>query len=209
MHKLIVHLGFTLDGVTQEPARPDEDTRFGFKRGGWAAPNVDSVSMAIAAEGMAKKGGGLLIGRKTYEDFSNVWSAEIEISTKAGPKRNDGNPVTQRLNQSQKYIASTTLKEPLAWVNSTLLKRDAWSSVAAVKEERDGDLAILGNGILSQSLMKHNLIDEYHLSIYPLVLGSGSRLFPQESPYAALKLVRSTVFTTGVVIAVYQPADAK
>ncbi len=194
MNKVIVYLGLTLDGVMQAPARSDEDTRGGFKHGGWAVPYVDSISMAAASEGMSKKGGALLLGRRTYEDFYDVW-----------PKRNDGNPFTDRLNKSKKYVASTTLKEPLAWVNSTLLKGDVPSAVASLKEELDGDLAVLGSGILIQSLMKHNLIDEYHLSIHPLVMGSGSRLFPEGSPFAALRLIDSKITTTGVIMATYRP----
>jgi len=198
MNKLVVYLGLTLDGVMQGPARADEDTRGGFKRGGWAVPYVDSVSMAVASEGMSKQGGALLLGRKTYEDFYDVW-----------PKRNDGNPFTDRLNKSKKYVASTTLKEPLVWMNSTLLKGDVPTAVTTLKEELDGDITILGSGILIQSLMKHNLIDEYHVSIHPLVLGSGSRLFPEGSPFAAFKLVDSKITTTGVVMATYCPTSMK
>jgi len=194
MNKVTVYLGITLDGVMQSPARPDEDTRGGFKHGGWAVPYVDSVSMAAASEGMSKKGGALLLGRRTYEDFYDVW-----------PKRNDGNPFTDRLNKSKKYVASTTLKEPLPWVNSTLLRGDVPSAVASLKEELDGDIAILGSGVLLQSLMKHNLIDEYHLSIHPLVLGSGRRLFPEESPFATFELIDSKITTTGVIMATYRP----
>jgi dihydrofolate reductase len=196
MSKVIVNLNLTLDGVMQAPARSDEDTRGGFKHGGWAVPYFDSVMMAAAAEGMARKRGALLFGRRTYEDFYSVW-----------PKRTDGNSFTDRLNNSQKYVASTTLKEPLPWINSTLLQGDVPSAVAALKEQLDGDLLILGSGILIQSLMKHNLIDEYALSIHPLVLGSGSRLFPEGSPFAALKLIDSKTTTTGVVIATYRPAN--
>lgn len=196
MSKVIVNLNLTLDGVMQAPARSDEDTRGGFKHGGWAVPYFDSVTMTAAAEGMARKRGDLLFGRRTYEDFYSVW-----------PKRTDGNPFTDRLNNSQKYVASTNLKEPLPWINSTLLQGDVPSAVAALKEQLDGDLLIPGSGILIQSLMKHNLIDEYALSIYPLVLGSGSRLFPEGSPFAALKLIDSKTTTTGVVIATYRPAN--
>jgi dihydrofolate reductase len=192
MNKLIVYLSLTLDGVVQAPARSDEDTRGGFNHGGWAVPYVDSVSVAVASEGMSKAGGALLLGRRTYEDFYDVW-----------PKRNDGNPFTDRLNKSKKYVASTTLKEPLPWMNSILLNGDVPSAVAALKEQLDGDLTVLGSGILTRSLMEHNLIDEYHLSIHPLILGSGSRLFQEGSPFAALKLIKSTVSTTGVILATY------
>ncbi|MCL5034973.1 MAG: dihydrofolate reductase family protein [Bacteroidetes bacterium] len=198
MNKLIVYLGLTLDGVMQAPARPDEDTRGGFIHGGWAVPYVDSVMISVASEGMSKKGGALLLGRRTYEDFYEVW-----------PKRSDGNPFTDRLNNSKKYVASTTLEEPLAWVNSSLLKGDVPSAVASLKEKLDGDLVILGSGILVRSLMKHNLIDEYQLSVHPLVLGSGSRLFPEGGPFVSLKLVKSTITTTGVILATYRPASGK
>lgn len=123
MNKLIIHLGFILDGVMQGPARLEEDTRGGFRHGGRAASYIDSVSMAAAVEGMSKKDGALRLGRKTYMDFYDVWSAEGEISTKVGPKRNDGNPFTDRLNKTKKYVASTTLKEPLPWVNSSFERR--------------------------------------------------------------------------------------
>jgi dihydrofolate reductase len=193
MSKVIVSVSLTLDGVMQAPGRPDEDTRGGFKYGGWALPYFDPIMASAAGEGMARMPA-LLFGRRTYEDFYSVW-----------PKRSD-NPFTDVLNNSQKNVASTTLKEPLLWMNSTLLKGDAASAVAALKEQLDKDLVILGSGILIQSLMKHNLIDEYALSIHPLVLGSGSRLFPEGSPFAALKLIDTKTTTTGVVIATYRPA---
>ena len=137
--------------------------------------------------------GALLLGRRTYEDFFAVW-----------PKRTD-NPYTDRLNKSQKYVASNTLKEPLPWVNSTLLHGDVPAAVAKLKSELKGNLTILGSGELIRSLMLHNLIDEYLLTISPLVLGSGRRLFP-EGVFVALRLVESITTTKGVIIATYQPA---
>ena len=195
MSKVVVNMSLTLDGVMQAPGRPDEDTRGGFEYGGWALPYFDPVVMGrVAEEGMAKPSA-LLLGRRTYEDFYSVW-----------PNRTD-NPFTEILNNSQKYVASRTLEEPLPWINSTLLNGDAAAAVAALKEQSDKDLVVLGSGVLVQSLMQHNLIDEYVLSIHPLVLGSGRRLFADGSPFAALRLVDTKTTTTGVVIATYRPTE--
>jgi dihydrofolate reductase len=192
MSKVVVNISLTLDGVMQAPGRPDEDTRDGFTHGGWALPYFDEVMGGSAAEGMSQLPS-LLFGRRTYEDFYAVW-----------PARTD-NPFTEFLNNIQKYVASTTLEEPLPWSNSTLLKGDAVAAVAALKEQPGNDLAIFGSGVLIQSLMAHNLIDEYVLSIHPLVLGSGRRLFAEGSPYTALQLVNTRTTTTGVVMATYRP----
>jgi len=195
MSKVVVNMSLTLDGVMQAPGRPDEDPRGGFEHGGWALPYFDSVMGSVAAEGIAKTPA-LLFGRRTYEDFYTVW-----------PKRTD-NPFTEVLNNAQKYVASTTLEEPLLWSNSTLLKGgDAAAAVATLKEHPGKDLVVLGSGELVQSLMRRNLVDEYVLSIHPLVLGSGRRLFPDGSPFAALRLVDTKTTTTGVVIATYRPAE--
>jgi dihydrofolate reductase len=194
MRKVIVTNHLTLDGVMQAPGRPDEDLRGGFAHGGWALPYNDAVMASVMAEGMAQ-GGALLLGRRTYEDFYAVW-----------PNRTD-NPFTEVLNTAQKYVASTTLKEPLPWSNSTLLMGDAAEAVAQLKQQPGKDLGILGSGELVQSLMRHNLIDEYLLLIHPLVLGSGRRLFPDGGAFAALRLLGTTTTTTGVIIATYQPAE--
>jgi dihydrofolate reductase len=194
MSKVIVNISLTLDGVMQAPGRPDEDTRGGFEHGGWALPYFDHVKASDAAAGMAQMPA-LLFGRRTYEDFYAVW-----------PKRTD-NPFTEFLNNAEKYVASTTLEEPLPWSNSTLLKGDAAAAVAALKEQPGKDLLILGSGVLVQSLMRRNLVDEYVLSIHPLVLGAGRRLFPDGSPFVALRLADTKTTTTGVVIATYQLAE--
>jgi dihydrofolate reductase len=191
MSKVIVFTNLTLDGVMQAPARPDEDRRGGFEHGGWAAPYA---AMAQAGESMPTIPA-LLLGRRTYEDFYAVW-----------PKRKD-DPLSARLDNMQKYVASTTLSEPLAWINSTLLKGDAVETVARLKNELDKDLVIMGSGELIQSLMRANLVDEYVLLIHPLVLGSGRRLFPEGGTFAALRLVGAKTTNNGVVIATYQPAS--
>ncbi|MEU9826068.1 dihydrofolate reductase family protein [Micromonospora chersina] len=191
--RVVVTNHLTLDGVMQAPGRADEDTRGGFEHGGWAVPYGDAVIGALMGERMSKSGA-LLLGRRTYEDFASFW-----------PKQQD-NPFTKVLNDFQKYVASTTLTEPLSWSNSTLLKGDAADEVAALKEEPGGDLVILGSGELVRSLMRHNLIDEYVLTIHPLLLGTGRRLFPDGALASKLQLVETKPTTTGVVIAIYQPA---
>jgi dihydrofolate reductase len=194
MSSVTVYTHLTLDGVMQAPARPDEDTRGGFEHGGWEPPYADQVMASAAAAGMAK-GGALLFGRRTYEDLYAVW-----------PKRKDGNPFTKVLDETQKYVASRTLTEPLPWQNSTLLQGDVMAAVARLKAELDRDLVVLGSGQLVQALMRHTLVDEYTLLIHPLVLGSGLRLFVDGGALARLRLVSSQPTTTGVIIATYQPA---
>src|ERR1700730_17998569 len=157
MSKVVVFMNLTLDGVMQAPGRPDEDRRGGFEHGGWATPYA---TMEAAEESMANAPA-LLFGRRTYEDFYAVW-----------PNRTD-NPFTEVLNNTQKYVASRTLVEPLPWSNSTLLKGDAAQTVATLKEHQSKDLVVLGSGELAQSLIRQNLVDEYMLLIHPLLLGSG------------------------------------
>jgi dihydrofolate reductase len=188
--KIVVFNSVTLDGVMQSPARPDEDTRDGFTHGGWAIPFSDQVIGNFAGQSM-QTSGSLLLGRRTYEDFFQVW-----------PKRTD-NPYTEVLNNAQKYVASRTLKEPLPWQNSTLLKGDAVDAAARLKEKPGKDIVVLGSGELIQSLMRRNLIDEFILLIHPLILGSGRRLFTDGLPPTNLRLVESKPSSTGVVIARY------
>jgi dihydrofolate reductase len=194
MSKIVVFESLTLDGVMQAPGRPDEDLRGGFQHGGWATPYADPVLGSLAGKSGAHIGA-MLLGRRTYEDFYAYW-----------PKRTD-NPFTERLNSVQKYVASTTLKEPLPWSNSTLLKGDVPEAVARLKAQLDTDMLVLGSGELVQTLMRHNLIDQYVLLIHPLVLGSGRRLFADGSPFAALRLVGTQTATTGVVVATYELAE--
>ncbi|HEX9387683.1 MAG TPA: dihydrofolate reductase family protein [Anaerolineales bacterium] len=195
MSKIIVFNSLTLDGVMQAPARPDEDVRGDFPYGGWATPYSDPEMGRAAAESGATAGG-LLLGRRTYEDFYQIW-----------PNRTD-NPYTEVLNNSQKYVASKTLKEPLPWMNSTLLKGNVPEAVAALKAQQDKDLVILGSGELIQTLMQHQLIDQYVLLIHPLVLGTGQRLFREGCPFSTLRLVDTKTTPKGVIIATYQSAES-
>jgi dihydrofolate reductase len=191
--RIVVTNHITLDGVMQSPASPDEDTRDGFELGGWGQAGNDEVMFQKLGEWMGL-GGALLLGRRTYEHFYGFW-----------PKQTD-NPFTEVLNNTQKYVASTTLQEPLPWENSTLLKGDVPAQVAELKHQEGGELVVLGSGALIQSLMPHGLIDEYRLMIHPRVLGSGRKLFAEGVPDTGLRLVESVTNTTGVVIATYQAA---
>jgi dihydrofolate reductase len=183
----------TLDGVVQAPARPDEDTRNGFTHGGWAVPYVDETATAAWGEVIARAvaGGGFLLGRRTYLDIFEAWA-----------KRSPDHPYTATLTTTPKYVASTTLTEPLPWKNSILLT-DPVQQVLDLKRERD--LVVMGSGALVQSLSRAGLIDEYLLIITPLVLGEGLRLFPTGFPYTKLRLTAARPSTTGVIIASYQP----
>jgi dihydrofolate reductase len=193
MSKVVVFTNLTLDGVMQAPGRPDEDRRGGFAHGGWAAPFA-AMSSREAGESLSNFGV-LLLGRRTYEDFYAYW-----------PKQTDS-PFTEILNNMQKYVASTTLAEPLAWMNSTLLKGNVPEAVASLKVQPGGDLVVMGSGELVQTLMGHNLVDRYVLLIHPLVLGAGRRLFTDGGAFAALRLVASKATPTGVVVATYEPAE--
>jgi dihydrofolate reductase len=192
MRRVVVINHVTLDGVMQGPGRPDEDTRGGFEHGGWAAGNNDDVIGAALGERMAESGG-LLLGRRSYEDMLSYWNTQ-------------DSPFKDALNMAPKYVASRTLGEPLPWPNSTLLEGDVADAVAELKREPGKDLGIMGSGELIQSLMPAGLIDEYLLMIHPLVLASGRRLFPDGGGAQALRLVDSKTATTGVLIATYQPA---
>jgi dihydrofolate reductase len=182
----------SLDGVMQAPAGPDEDTRGGFTRGGWAMAGHDEVMGRFMGEGMADSDG-LLFGRRTYEQFFAYW-----------PHQRD-NPFTPVLNDTEKFVASTTLTEPLPWQHSTLLAGDAADRVEALRRETDRHLTILGSGELIQSLARRGLVDRYLLLIHPVVLGSGRRLFADGGAPADLRLVDTVTTTTGVVMATYEP----
>ncbi len=190
MRKIVVFTNLTLDGVMQAPGRPDEDTRDGFSHGGWGAPYA---AMSYLNNSTLNTGP-MLFGRRTYMDFYSVW-----------PDRKD-NPYTEILNKAQKYVASTTLKEPLPWVNSTLLKGDIAQAIIKLKAEPGQDFLVMGSGVLVQALMQHKLVDRFVLLIHPLILGSGRRLFPDGSTFTNLKLIDLKPTPNGVAIATYEPA---
>jgi dihydrofolate reductase len=190
MRTITVVENISLDGVMQAPMGPDEDTRGGFARGGWAHPYNDHVMIEYMTADAGKEGC-LLLGRRTYQNMAANW-----------PHMPAENPFTQRINAMPKFVASNTLSAPLAW-NATLLEGKLAEALAAVKATDGPDLTVLGSGALVQSLREHDLVDIYLLSIHPLLLGSGLRLFPDGAP-VDLELIDSITTTTGVVIARFQ-----
>ncbi|HET9203110.1 MAG TPA: dihydrofolate reductase family protein [Acidimicrobiia bacterium] len=193
MARLVVVEMVSLDGVMQAPGSPDEDRSGGFEHGGWAMPYFDEVAGEEAGRSMAETGA-FLFGRKTYEIMAAYW-----------PNQPHDDMFSQVLNSLPKYVASTTLAEPLAWSGSSLLKGDVAEAVAALKEEQVGNIVVLGSGRLARTLMEHDLVDEYGLTIHPLLLGPGKRLFDEVGGMRTLRLVDSKATTTGVILATYRP----
>ena len=195
MRKVVAFISVTLDGVMQAPGRPDEDTRGGFKHGGWAEPYADKMIQGLAGEGSADTGA-MLFGRRTWEDFHKVWANA------------SGNPFTEILNNTEKLVASRSLKAPLSWQNSTLLDGDAIAAVRRLRASDGKNVLILGSGDLIRSLLPHGQIDTFILLIHPLVLGSGQRLFDDGTAFAGLRLRDTRTSPSGVVVATYDVGNA-
>jgi dihydrofolate reductase len=183
----------SLDGVMQAPGSPEEDTEGGFRHGGWQRPYFDEVLGASAAEGMAATDS-YLFGRKTYEKMAAYW-----------PTAPDDDPYAQHLNSTPKYVASRTLQD-VEWENSTLIAGEVAEEVAKLKEQPGKNIAVLGSSDLVQTLIEHDLVDEYFLAVFPIVLGSGKRLFREADEVRRLSLVDSKTTGTGGLILTYRPA---
>lgn len=193
MGKVIVMNGLSLDGVMQAPGRPDEDRRGGFQYGGWAVPYNEETAVAKWGEQLAELTGGRhewLFGRWTYEQLLRHWNAQ-------------GGPFKDPLNDIHKYVASSNRETRLEWPNSTLLHGDVPAAVKALRESPGTNLVIMGSGVLIGSLLAADLIDAYLVSIAPIVLGSGRRMFP-EGVHASLRLTDSMITSKGAVIATYE-----
>jgi len=198
MRKLIVQEWMSFDGVVQAPGSPNEDKSGGFKHGGWHLPYFDDMSRNWVVENLTQASG-YLLGRRTYENFAGHWpnaSAEEQV-------------IAQPLNTRPKYVASTTLKEPLAWQNSTVLKGNVTKAVATLKQKDGGNLLVIGSAKLVQSLIDFDLVDEFRVMIDPLVVGGGKRIFGDDGALKPLRLVDSRVTTTGAILATYAPAKPK
>ncbi len=194
MRKLVVLTFITLDGVMQAPGGPQEDTTGGFKYGGWIAGYWDDFLGGVMGEQMAEPFD-LLLGRKTYEIFAAYWPYV---------KSDDPNgPTADKLNSAKKYVVSTTLGR-LDWSNSTLVKGGIVQEIEKLKQQSGPELQVHGSGNLIQTLLKHDLIDEFRLKIFPITLGIGKRLFSDGTIPAGFKLVDSKPSTTGVIVADYE-----
>jgi dihydrofolate reductase len=183
----------TLDGVTQGFGSPDEDREGGFDYGGWGAPYADDLIGKKAGESMATTTA-YLFGRRTYEKMAAHW-----------PHQPGSNPMAAHLNAIPKYVITNTLTE-LAWAGSKPLNGDAAESVKTLKGHGNGTIAVLGSIVLVQTLMEHDLVDDYRLFVHPLVLGTGKKLFRHTNRPMRMQLVDCTPTTTGVLMLHYQPA---
>ncbi|GAB6190953.1 dihydrofolate reductase family protein [Desulfocastanea catecholica] len=192
MRKLIVSTFASLDGIMQAPGGPEEDPTGGFTLGGWMFRYGDE-SMDISASGFDGKDRELVLGRRTYEIFEAYW-----------PYQPDDHPIAKTLNATKKYVASRTLTI-LNWNNAKLLNGDVVSAIIDLKASPGKDLQVIGSGNLIQTLQAASLIDEYNVWTFPVVLGRGKRLFSETAKPSALRLVRSQVSTTGVVMSTYVP----
>lgn len=192
--RIVVVNHVTLDGIMQGPGRADEDTRDGFGHGGWAESRGDEI-MARAWGARLGSSGGLLLGRRTYEDVLGYWNTQ-------------DSPYREALNKTPKHVVSRTLTPPLRWPNSTLIEGDLEAAITGLKQAQGKDLHIMGSGVLIDFLGSRGLIDEFVLSIHPIVLGTGRRLFPEGRAPASFELVDVTPTTTGVLIATYRTTVA-
>lgn len=193
MKRLIASTFASLDGIIQAPGGPEEDPTGGFTLGGWMFGYADD-SMDISAAGFDGRDRELVLGRRTYQIFEAYW-----------PYQPDDNPVAKTLNAAKKHVASNTLTA-LDWNNSFLFHGDAVSAIIELKAQPGPDLQIIGSGNLIQTLQAASLIDEYNVWTFPVVLGRGKRLFGQAAKPSALRLVRSRVSNSGVVMSTYVPA---
>jgi dihydrofolate reductase len=192
MRKLIVSTFLTLDGVMQAPGGPGEDEDAGFALGGWSVNYWDDLMGEVMGASMSDPFD-LVLGRKTYDIFAAYWPHATE---------EDG---AKPLNDATKYVASRS-RPTLEWRNSVLIEGDAAEGIAALKKQDGPELQVHGSGDLIQTLMRHHLIDQYRLWVFPLVIGSGKRLFSEGTVPLGLTLVDSHVSTTGVMIGTYEPA---
>jgi dihydrofolate reductase len=191
--KLSTITNVSVDGVMQGLGGADEDRRGGFERGGWALPLFDDEAEAILSL-VYQRADAFLFGRRTYEIFAGYW----------GVMADSGNPIAGALNTRPKYVASTTLSDP-QWADTTVLSGDVAAAIGELKAKPAGELQVHGSGNLVRWLFDNQLVDEITLLTYPVVIGQGTRLFPDTGPDTALELVESRATPSGVTIQVYRP----
>jgi len=184
----------SLDGVMQGLGGPDEDRRGGFERGGWALPLFTDDAAGFVNQAF-QRADAFLFGRRTYEIFAGYWGVIADAN----------NPIAGPLNSRPKYVASSTLTDP-RWANTTVLSGDVAEAIGDLKARPGGELQVHGSGNLVRWLFAQELVDEITLLTYPVVVGQGTRLFPEAGPDTALELVDFRSTATGVTIQVYRPA---
>ena len=194
MRKIIVHEFITLDGVIQAPGSADEDTDGGFVHGGWTHPYWHDDIGAHFAQAMSQADA-LSLGRKTWQIHGSAFEPMPE-----------GDPFGDVMNGMPKYVVSSTLKSAAAWRNSTLIKDHVVEEIRKLKEQPGKNILIDGSSVLAHTLAENDLVDEYNLHVYPLVLGSGKRLFTS-GRRVNMKLIESKALPTGVVFQQYQPVS--
>jgi dihydrofolate reductase len=190
--KLMATMMVTLDGVYQGPGGPDEDRRGGFERGGWTEAHADAEMGPILTE-MFERADALLLGRKTWEIWEPYWP------------QHDDNPFGHRINVLPKYVPSTTLKDP-TWQNTHVLDGDVEAAVRELKARPGRELQVHGSGELLRWLLERDLVDELNLRLYPVVVGDGLRLFPEQGQTHALTLAESRSLPSGLTLLTYRPA---
>ena len=193
MPRIVVSEFLTLDGVMQAPGDPNEDRSGGFDQGGWQLAYFDDIFGSTMMEAFGATGG-MLLGRVTYQNFVAFW-----------PNQPADDPLAATMNGLQKYVVSTTLTDPLAWANSTLIKGDVPGEITKLRAEPGKEIQVIGSGELVQTLIEHDLVDSYRLMVHPLVLGSGKRLFRDGTAPTKLRLLDSKPTTTGVLLLSYVP----
>jgi dihydrofolate reductase len=194
--KIVLSEFLTLDGVMQAPGDADEDRRDGFDKGGWQQARPDGRVGEYVIDGLVGAGG-LLLGRRTYDLFAAYW-----------PNQPTDNPFAAPINSLPKFVVSRTLSEPLSWQNSTLISTDIPNRLRQLKSEVDKDILVIGSGNLAQTLMANDLVDEYRLMVYPVVLGKGHRLFRDADITKQLRLTESITTSTGVLLLKFIPESA-
>jgi dihydrofolate reductase len=195
--KLTTITNVSVDGVMQGLGGSDEDPRDGFERGGWALPLFDDEAEAFLGA-VYQRADAFLFGRRTYEIFARSWG-----TGSWGTDQGD-NPISVALNTRPKYVASTTLTDP-GWADTTVLSGELSAAVGELKASQDGELQVHGSGDLIRGLLDNQLVDEIVLITYPVIVGQGTRLFPDAGPDTALELLDSRTTTKGLVIQTYRP----
>lgn len=193
MRRVVVVEYVSVDGVIQAPGHPGEDPEGGFEHGGWTSPFMDDHRRYLSEEFQAA--GAVLLGRVTYQIFAAYWPTVTD----------EEDEIARALNSLPKYVASTTLEE-VQWDGTEVIKSDVAEEVAKLKEQPGRDILVVGSSGLAQTLMQHDLVDEYRLWVHPIVLGSGKRLFREGVPATTLRLVDTRTTSSGLVILTYRSA---